>query len=66
MPRLSKALLREKLAKAGYVLNKGHWATLDRLLKLGDGYVLPEAVVEASRSWGWTGEMTKELRKALK
>ena len=65
MTGLSKAALRAKLDDAGFRLARSHWLAIDQLLKRGNGYVLPAAVVEAAKEWDWTPEMVKALRKAL-
>ena len=64
--KLAKAALRDRLVRGGYLLSRDHWAVLDTLLKRGNGYIIPEAVLEAARGWGWTEEQVRELRKALK
>ena len=66
MTGLSKAALRAKLDDAGFRLARSHWLAIDRLLKRGNGYVLPAAVVEGAKAWGWTPEMVAGLRKALR
>ena len=66
MTGLSKASLRAKLNDAGFRLAQSHWVALDRLLKYGNGDVLPATVIQAAKEWGWTPEMVVGLRKALR